>query len=153
MALPPSSPAFPLPAAGTPASSLLVPPPLQTNSRDLRDVIGKGQYPLVLHRLFAYQLSFLATGSRETHGRWGIEERTWKQMDKDVVFLFLVVNSDAHCIENPSCAAESYLILWPHWIRVVRSTSSLPVRMLTRSRHEVETGPVIPQPWPGPIPR
>lgn len=30
---------------------------------------------------------------------------------------------------------------------------SLLVRMLTRSRHEVETGAAIPQPLSGPIPR
>ena len=46
-------------------------------------------------------------------------------MDKHIAFLFLVLNSDAQCVENLPCAAKSYLI-WPCLMRVVRSASQPP---------------------------
>lgn len=47
-------------------------------------------------------------------------------MDKHIALLFLVLNNDAQCVENLPCAAKSYLILWPCWMRVVRSASQPP---------------------------
>ncbi|OPJ81450.1 hypothetical protein AV530_009895 [Patagioenas fasciata monilis] len=63
-----------------------------------------------------------------------------------ILYCFVYLhNGEQWCVENVACAAKSYLVLWPHWMKVV-STSSFSVHMLTGSRHEAEIGPAIPQP-------